>query len=795
MLSNYINVALRNLKRHRTYAMLNIVGLGLSIACGILIFMVVRHHLSFDKYHSKLDRIAMVTTESRGEEIVKMSAVPYPMGAALRQEYAFLEKTAMVTALDNAIITLSKTGEASVKFKEDGVQAFADPELFYIFDFPLVAGSIVGLQEPNTAVLTEKIARKYYGTDDPIGKTFKINNKTEYRVVAVLKDIPENTDLDYQIYCSWASMGADENLRRRLTNWGGISSTTLCFALVREGYTINEFETALTSFSDKYFHPEVREWHYHAVSFATTHFDPDYGTGTSKSYIWTLSLIGLFLLITACVNFINMATAQALNRAREVGVRKVMGSTRGQLFWQFMSETGLIVLFSMSVGLVLASIGLPLLNTLTTTNLTMSLGRDLTLYGFLAALMVGVTFLSGAYPGLALSGFRPIESLKGSVDGGKAGGFSLRRLLVGSQFAISQTLIIGAVVVTAQMDFSRKADLGFRRDGIVNLPLPGKTDPAKLAALRQQLSGIAGVENVSYCMQPPVSEDNWGTTLQYQGRAEKEPWDVNIKFVDDLYLATFDLKIMAGRNLQLSDTLREYLVNEALVKKLGLASPEDVIGKTIEVDHQTFPVVGVVKNFHNHSLHKEIEPQVMGSSLRSYDVCSVRLNLQNTQPTLSAVEKAWMGVFPEFYYEYHFMDAQIADFYKQESIVLQLIRVFAGIAIFIGCLGLYGLAAFMVARKRKEIGIRKTLGASLASILWLFGKEYTRLIAAAFVLSAPLAYWVMQKWLSDFTYHINIQWWMFAAAGFVTVAIALATVGVQSMRAALINPVKSLRSE
>lgn len=794
MFKNYLAVALRNLRKNRTFATLNIVGLGLSIACCVLIFMLVRHHLSFDTFHAKADRIAIIGTESRRDEVEKESNVPYPMGAALRQEYAFLEKTAMLAARPNTLVTIENGGQAPVKFKEEEARAFAEPELFEMFDFPLLQGSLRDFEKPRTVLLTEKLARKYFGTTDALGKTLKINNRTEFQVVGILKELPANTDLRFEMFTSWATLTSDSNSMRMLRNWGGIHGGTRCYVLFREGHAVPELETAFAGFREKYFHPEVREWFYHAVPLKGVHFDPDYGVGITKKYVWTLSLIGLFLLITACVNFVNMATAQALNRAREVGVRKTMGSTRGQLFWQFMAETGVIVAAASFIGLVLAWVGLPYLNQLAQTGLRFDFVRDASMYGFLAVLMVLVTFLAGAYPGVALSGFRPVESLKGSADTRQVGGFSLRRLLVGTQFAISQALIIAAVVVTSQMEFARNADLGFRREGMVTLPLPSNDAP-KTSALRQQLTDLAGVENVSLCMQPPASGSNWNTTFRFQDRAEEEKWIINYKFADEHYLETYGLQLVAGRNLTPSDTVREYLVNEEIVQRLGLASPEEIIGKKISVDHVAFPVVGVVRNFHNHSFHEGIQPQVFASDAGNYDVVALRINLQNAKPTLAAVEKVWTGVFPEFYYEYDFMDAQIADFYEQESIILQLARLFAGIAIFIGCLGLYGLAAFMVLRKTKEIGIRKTLGASISGILWLFGKEYVRLIIAAFLVAAPLAWWAMNTWLEDYAYRISLGAGIFAVSLLATFAVAVLTVGAQSARAALANPVNSLRSE
>ncbi|MEQ1744468.1 MAG: ABC transporter permease [Saprospiraceae bacterium] len=800
MLTNYLKIAFRSLNKHRSYAALNIVGLGLSIACCVLIFMLVRHHLTFDNFHKKGERIAVIGTESRLETVTKENNVPYPMGAALRQEFSFLEKTAMLSARYNSLITLEKPGSAPVKFQEENARAFAEPELFEFFDFPLLQGSFDAFKQPNTAILTEKLAEKYYGsTSAAMGGTFKVNNNLEYRIVGVLRNFPTNTDLgEHSLFTSWATLVADSNSVRALRNWGGIHGGTRCFVLFREGHSAAELEAVFPKFRDKYFHPEVREWWYHALPLQQAHFDPDYGFGTNKKQIFALALIGLFLLLTACVNFVNMATAQALGRAREVGVRKTMGSTRPQIFWQFMAETGVIVTFSTAIGLLMARIGLPFLNELAGTELSFQFGQDLALYGFLAVLMVVSAFLAGAYPGVALSGFRAVESLKGTpvsgVGGAKKSGLSLRRLLVGTQFAISQALIIAAVVVTAQTEYAHKADLGFRQEGIVTVTLPAPEDEKK-TNLKHQLERLPGVQKISLCFQPPASDDNWNTSLQLQGRSKPEPWPVNYKFVDTAYLGIFEMPLVAGRNLQASDTTREYLVNEEVAHKLGFADPRDLVGKMLDVDHTVLPIVGVVKNFHNQSFHEGIMPQVMTTAKPMYSVAAIQIHMPNAPEALAGIEKVWSGIYPEYVFERTFIDERIATFYERETVILALVRLFACIAVFIGCLGLYGLAAFMVNRKSKEIGIRKTLGASIAGIIWLFGREYVRLIIVAFCVAVPLTWWGMNGWLQGYAYRITIGAGIFALSLLATFILAAASVGVQSIRAALADPVRSLRSE
>jgi predicted permease len=762
----------------------------------VLIFLLVQHHRSFDQFHEKADRIALIVTEERSPALNdKSRVVPYPMGAALRREYAFLEKTAMISARRNTLVTIAQPDHAPAKFKEEETRAFVEPELFEMFDFPLLHGSLEAFRAPNTALLTASTARKYYGHTDVVGKTFKVNNFLDYQVVGVLKDLPPNTDIRYTLFTSWATLSADAQNAGMLNNWGGLNGGTQCYVLFREGHALQELESAFEQFREKYYDPEIRTWYYHPVALRGLHFHEDYGSGMTRSKVLTLALIGLFLLLTACINFVNMATAQSLARAREVGVRKTMGSTRSLLFWQFMGETALIVVLASAIGLFLAHLGLPSLNAMAQTAIAPAQLWDKTLWAFLGAALVLATFLAGSYPALVLSGFRPAAALKGSSDAKKAGGFSLRRALVATQFVIAQVLVIAAVVVTAQLDYARKADLGFRQSGIVTLPLPSDEDRSKPSTLKQRLRALSGVENVSLCMFPPVSQGNWITSFKFQGRSENEPWIVNFKYADADYVPTFDLQIVEGRNLQASDTLREYLVNEAVVQKLGLASNADIIGKKISMGRSAFPVVGVVRNFHNQSLHENIQPQVLGCDAGDYSTAALQLNLRDAKATLAEVQRIWNELFPNYYYEQTFLDQQIADFYDQEGRLLQMAQLFAGIAIFIGCLGLYGLAAFMINRKTKEIGIRKTLGASVLGVIWMFGREYVRLLLLAFVLAAPIGYWAMRHWLADYEYRIPLGWGIFAAALILTFLIALLTVSAQSLKAALANPVKSLRSE
>ncbi|HOY07018.1 MAG TPA: ABC transporter permease [Saprospiraceae bacterium] len=793
MLNNYLLIAFRNLRKNSTYSLLNILGLGLSTACCIVIFLMVHYHLSFDTYHKKADRTIRMVTDIHLEGVTPFRGAPNPMSKVLRSEFSYIEKAAMQATRDEVLISVPNTSGIPDKYKED-LFAFVEPELFDILDFQVLQGDLSALREPNTAVLTEKMARKYYGTADAIGKTFRYENKVDFRVVGILRDLPNNTDYSNGILASWSTRKSMPEYAPYEDNWGGINGGTYCLATLQPGHTMAELEAAMPEFRKKYRHPDSEIlFQYKPVPLTSIHLDSDYGTGNmQKSYLWALTLIGIFLLITACVNFINMATAQALKRAREVGVRKSLGSTRGQLFWQFMFETSLIVLAGVIIGIVMAKLSLPSLNAWTEENIEFSGPGLLLLAGFMAAMSVAIIFLAGAYPGLVQARFQPVDALRGHSDQAKAGGFSLRRILVTTQFTISQILIIGAAVVTAQIQFARDADWGFRPGVVLTVPVP---EQSHMKTLREQVASISGVKNVSLCYQPPASSSNNQTGVRFENRTEGEPWMVNNKPADDHYLETFGLKLVAGRNLMPSDTVREFLVNETFVKKLNFASPQEVVGKKVDIDGDKGTITGVVADFHNWELSQDISAISISTESKAYSTCAIELQPGNPEPVLAQIKKVWENNFPEYYYESTFMDDQMAEFLESESIIMHLVRIFAGIAIFIGCLGLYGLASFMVMRKTKEIGIRKTLGATVPGILWLFGREYIRLIVIAFVIATPLAWWAMNAWLQNYVYRTPFGPGIFALALAATFVVALLTVGFQSLQAAVANPVKSLKSE
>ncbi|HEV3327312.1 MAG TPA: ABC transporter permease, partial [Puia sp.] len=777
MLRNYFKIAWRNLWRNKSYTFINILGLSSGIACAILIFTLVSYQFSFDTFHPAADRVYRIVTEYHTDATEYQPGVPQPLGKAFRNDFSFTEKSARVFTFNNALISLP--GEREVKkFQEDDGVAYAEPEFFDIFRFALVSGDHnAALTEPNTALITQKIATKYFGAEDPIGRIIRYNNQTNFRITGVLRDIPGNTDRTNEIYLSYANLKDKDPYVASDSSWGSVSSRMNFFVRLKPDIPAAAAEKQLPAFVKKYYGPEdAVATRLHLQPLSDVHFNADYDGPASKRNLWVLSLIGVFLIITACVNFINLATARALNRAKEVGVRKVMGSLRSHLFWQFMIETALIVTLSLALAFGLATLTLPLLNSLLRTRMPVNLLANPRILLFLPFLLLAVVFLAGSYPGLILARFRPIAALKGKLSQQHIGGFSLRRMLVVTQFTVSQMLIIGLIVIAIQIRYSRTIDLGFRKEGIVMLPLP-QDDKVKMTTLRSRFTAITGTEDITLCSQAPASGSNSYTNLRYDNRPKDEPWEINEKFGDARYLSTFQLNLLAGRNIFPADTLREALVNEVFMGKVGVRNPIDLLGKTITVDgRKGIVIVGVVRDFHNKSLRSNIDPIVILPERAQYRSCAARINLTDISTVLASYEKIWNETYPDFVYSHQFLDERIDRFYREDTVTFALVEGFAGIAILISCLGLYGLVSFMAIQKTKEIGVRKVLGARLDSILWLFGKEFSRLLLLAFLVAAPVAGWVMHNWLQDFKYRIPLSWNIFALAILSTFAIALLTV-------------------
>ena len=794
MLKNYFKIALRNLRRSKAYSLINVMGLALSISCAILIFCVVKYHLAFNTGIADASRTYRIVTAQHRDVITYTAGVPSPLGKAFRTDYDLAEKVGRIAIFDDATITF-KDGSEGRKFKETGGVAFTETQFFDIFYFPLVKGNkATALTEPNTAIITQQLAKKYFGNGDAINKVIRYDNKIDLKVTGVLKDLPENTDFKCGIYASYSTLKEYNEWLASDDAWGGIQSAMNCFVKLRANVTPQQAEAVLPAYVKK-FRPDSKNVHHYKLQpLGELHFDSRYGGVMEKRNLWVLAFIGIFLTITACVNFINMATAQAINRSKEIGVRKVLGGKRSQIFWQFIAETTVITICAIIIGIALSYLALPFVNNWFSSQVHINFFADWELLAFMPLLAIVVTFFAGSYPGLILSGFQPIQALKNKITQRQSGGLNTRRGLIITQFAISQILIIAVIVIAKQMDYSKDSDLGFKKDAIVMLPVASTAQKAK--TLKNQLLDISGVKNVSLCYAPPASYNSWNTTPHYDNRTEEEPFRTSIKAGDEDYVKTFGLKIIAGRNLFPSDSAKEFLVNETFVKKLNIQTPQEVLGKQLVVNGDIKgPIVGVINDFHDQSFYSDINAVAIASVPSNYFTYAVEINTKNSSSTLASVEKVWNAMNPSEVYQQEFLDEHIATFYKSEALMLKLIRAFSFIAIFIGCLGLYGLVSFMVAQKTKEIGIRKVLGGSLGHILLMFGTEFSKLIIIAFCIAAPAGYWLMSSWLQDFKYKITINAWVFTTVITGTFLICLLTVGYQSIKAALLNPVKSLRTE
>ncbi|MGA0560364.1 ABC transporter permease [Larkinella sp. VNQ87] len=802
MLHNYLKIAFRTLLRHRTYSLLNVIGLAVGLGCGILIFLVVGFQLRFDTHHRKADRIYRIVTELTHENRTYSRGTPKALAEVLRREYPFIETAARIKRLRGNMLSVPKAdGGFLRKFQEERTICFADPELFEVFDFQWKTGTPqTALTAPNAVVLTEKYARKYFGDANPVGQTLRLDNQLNLTVTGVLNDHPVTTNLSDEVYISYSTVaGLDESVARSFQDWENLNSEEMTYVTLPEGTPVGPLNAVFPAIIHKHYSGESTGiYHFQAQPLRDVHFNVKYGGRMQKKLLYAMGFVGLFLVLAACINFVNMATAQALRRSKEVGVRKAMGSTRSQLFGQFMTETALITLTAVVVALGMAQAGLPAVNqamAVFSSNLSLTdlwQPKPLALFVGLVGCVIA---LAGFYPSLVLSGFNPITALRRNMTTAQVGGISVRRGLVVVQFFITQLFVIGVLVMMSQLRYIRNADLGFTKETVLTIPVP-TPDPLKQATLRNRLLQIGAVQDVAFGNAPPASSQINETTFTFDNRAEPEKFETRTKIGDQRYVPLFDLKLLAGRNFLTSDTsAKEILVNETMVKRLGLKSPNAILGKRINVWEADRTVVGVVKDFHVNSLRMAVTPTVLFKDLTENRLAALKVSPARLPETVKQVEETWNGLFPELVFHYQFIDEILDRFYTAETIMLGFAQVFSVIAILIGCLGLYGLVSYMAESRMKEIGVRKVLGASVGQILWLFGREFGRLVLWGFAVAAPLGGWLMSLWLQDYTYRIQIEWWVFAATAGLATLITLVTVSVQSAKAALMNPVTSLRSE
>jgi putative ABC transport system permease protein len=800
MIRNYIKTAWRSLLRHRTYTAINVTGLTVGIAACLLIFLVVQYETSFDTFHTKKDRIYRLTGVVTKPDLNFMSGVFFPLPEALRID---MPQLPAATILRNEGSFFSVNDK---KFKEDETY-YAEPQFFDTFDFPWIAGDKkTALTQPNTVALTRSEADKFFGDwHQAIGKTISYKGKKDLKVTGILADLPANTDFPLKVVISYATMrtkGGDNF--EAMQNWGIVLGENYCFVTLPARASARNYEQQLDAFLKRHNPGDYKNGlRMQLQPLTAMHYDTRIDIFTShpfsKKLINAISLIGLFLLVIACVNFVNLATAQAVNRSKEVGIRKVLGSRRQQLVFQFISETGIITFVAIMLALAVSGLVLPFVNHLLEVEIAAAAIVEPTVLAFLGVLWLAVTFLSGFYPAMVLSGFSPILALKNKINAVSAGGISLRRALVVLQFCIAQLLIIGILVMISQLNYFKNKSPGFDKTTVVAIGIPGDSvSRSKTAFLREELLQQPGIKNLSYSAYNPVDENAWFARINFDHNPKESDFGVNLKWADAEFFKLYQLQFLAGKPYAPSDTVNGYVVNEAMVKALGLAGPQQAIGKSIGMwgsKRLEAPIVGVVRDYNVGSFKYAVPPVLMASKKNAYGVLNIKIGQADMQQTLAAIENKWNAAFPQSLYEYHFIDEQVARFYKADNQLSTLYQIFAGIAILISCLGLFGLVSFMAVQRTREVGIRKTLGASITHIVYLFSKEFTLLVLIAFAISAPIGWYLMNQWLQAYTYRIKLGPGIFLLAIILSIAIAWLTVGYKAIKAALVNPVKSLKSE
>ncbi|HEY8927762.1 MAG TPA: ABC transporter permease [Mucilaginibacter sp.] len=814
MFKNYFKIARRALMRNKSYTAINVTGLAVGIAVCMMIFIIIQYQTSFDNFHTRKDHTYRVLTEYHHAETGDISYgkdLPFPFPVGLKTAFPQIEQLAPVFASQNdQLFILNSSGNTEKLFREQQGLFYTTPSFFKIFNFPLLAGSYESLKDPNNVFLTKETAEKYFGDwKTAMGKTIKLqmggfmfeHGTDVLKVSGILATIPPNTDFQLKIVVSYGT-GFTGDYLSQSKEWDTTVGNFGCYLLLPPNTSANNFNEQLKAYSLRVESPANKDSHI-IQPLNAVHFDTrvgDYSNKTiSHQLLNVLWLIAAFILLIACVNFINLSTAQAVNRAKEVGVRKVLGSNKSQLQVQFIVETFLIVIIAVILAAVITMLALPYVNRLLELSLSFNILSDPSIILFLLTVTVAVTALAGFYPSVVLSRFNPVNALKSKLTATTVKGISLRRGLVVFQFIIAQALIIGTLVIVKQMNYFMDQPLGFDKDAIVNVPF--RVDSLRMARLdylRNQLVSVNGVQAVSYSSHTPIEDNNdtW-SPLKYNHATKDAGFKAITKFADEDYVPAYKLTLVAGRNLKSSPFTQEFLVNEALVKSLGLKKPEDILNKEISIwnDNIKCPVVGVIKDFNDRSFRQSLAPLLIATNITMYTQASIKLSTKNMTSTMQGVKTVFDKTFPDFVYEYKFLDDKIEGFYKQENQLSQLYKIFAVIAIFLSCLGLYGLASFMAVQRIKEVGIRKVLGATAGSIVYLFSKEFIILVAIAFTIATPIAWYYMHQWLQEYAYRISISWWLIAAGGLVAIIIALATISFQAIKAAMANPIKSLRVE
>jgi ABC-type antimicrobial peptide transport system permease subunit len=751
---------------------------------------------SFNKHQVNYDNIYRIVREADTQDGGRghTTGVAPPTLDALNVDYPLLDEIFMISEKNGSNLFEFEAHNGETKFfEENNGIAYTENGFFKTFTRPLLKGSAdKALLNPNEIVLSEKLAAKFFGDESAINKLIKLDKDTDLTVVGIMADYLATSDFPFEAFISYQTI-KDTHVEN---GWGSVSSGDQVYMLINDQQEVDNLRAQIPDFVEKYYPENEGNLEMHIQPMSDFHFNQDYPTfsynSVSEGEIMVMWIIGIFLIITACINFVNLSTAIAVKRSKEIGIRKVLGSTRTQLVKQHLGETFMVTLISVLISLGLAELGIIKLNAFLETQIEIHLLTDMSLQIYLVSVLILVTLFSGFYPAVVISNYSPVMAMKNLMTSSNGSKISLRKSLVVFQFWISQIFIIGTIIVMSQLDYIKDTDLGFKTEGVINVDLPERNSEKK-KTLYNELSRISGVELISLAYTNPTSGSVSMTNVSIS--EDPEDYDVEIKLADHNYLNVFGIDLLAGTNVNASDTITSVLVNEEFIKLTDHQDPNEIIGKMIKVWGDEVPIAGVINDFHSRSLTDKKSPVVLFSRLSTYRLAAIKINTNNLVETTNQVERVWKTVYPEYNYEFEFMDDQIAEFYESEEQMATIISTFSGIAILIGCLGLFGLASYMVNQKVKEIGVRKVLGASVNQILMLFGKEFVKLIFISFLIAAPFAYFGMDMWLENYENHIEIGPWVFTIAVGSTLLIALLTVGAKTFKAATVNPVNSLQDE
>jgi len=796
MLYYNLKLAFRNLARHKTFSFINIIGLSIGLACCIIIGLYAFNELSFDKFnvrHSQIYRVDKVTNE-KGKEGYKDAITPGALADELPKQ---IPEVAAATRF-RPWFTEMLVSYDSIHIKLDDV-VYTDASFLQMFDFPMKEGDRrTALAEPNTAVITESTAKKYFKNEDPIGKTLVTLNNIPVKITAITKDVTSQSSLQFTMLISWGTVVANKDYFFWMTN----QTTNVVYSFVRlkensksekVGEKISDLEHRYrdeTEFAYRIFLQPLDDIHLYSSDIQ---YAEQFHTNSSK-IVYTLLIIAAFILLIACFNFINLTTAGALGRAKETGVQKVLGANHWQLVRKFFGESFLLCLISLAIAVFFVIIILPFFNQLTNANLQTSLLLQWNVVLSLSGLLVIISVIAGLYPAIFLSRFRSTDVFRNVIRAGRNNW--LRQTMVTTQFALSILLIIATIVVNRQTNFLVSKDLGFNKDRVAVIQLANSNVEMKhksgafITALKQN----AGVISVSASNRVPGQSFN-GYGIIPEGRTLEEHLLANVLETDAHFASAYNIKLTQGRFFDpklTTDTANSIVINEALAQYLGWKDP---VGKKLEIyQARKGSVIGVMKDFNFASLREKIQPLAIILNDNPLYV-SIKLKAGATQITLNAIQKQWKEFDDEFPFDYFFMDEQLNKFYQSDQRLLRVISIFATLAIVIACIGLFGLSIYTAKQRTKEIGIRKVLGASVTGVVALLSKEFIKLVSIAILIASPIAWWAANKWLQDFAYRINIGWGIFVSAGVIALLIAMLTVSFQAVKAAAANPVRSLRTE